>query len=129
MKTRAILCISVLFAVGLLMAQGNPGSQNAKGDVTVRGCVVMSGGHYVLVQTDPGSTYQLESGSSAVGLDQHLGDQVEVTGWESASLSTTSDLATPGTPSAVTLSVTSIRTLSERCSGEIGASSVAVPKP
>ena len=61
--------LAVLFAVSLLMAQSDPGqssnaskahSKSSKGDVTVQGCVAMSfGGSYVLMQTDPGNTYEL----------------------------------------------------------------------
>lgn len=125
MTTTKMLFLAVLFAVGLLMAQSGrdqPGSANkadakdSKGEVTVQGCLAVVTGSYVLMQTDPGNTYKLEEGSRTVKLGPHLGEQVEVTGWRSASLSTSSDaLNIVGSPSSETLMVTSIRTLAGRC--------------
>ena len=130
---------AVVFAVSSLMAQSDPHqsgiaskahSKDSK-DVTVQGCVAISFGDYVLVQTDPGNTYELEKGSRKIKLGPHLGEHVEVTGSERPSLSTSSDVlgGRMGSPSSVTIVVTSIRTIEKRCTatGEAGASAVAAP--
>jgi hypothetical protein len=124
MRPKLIL-FALLFGVSSFMAQTNPDqsgaskgpSKNSKGDVTVRGCVAMSfGGSYVLMQTDPGNTYELEKGSRKIRLGPHLGEQVEVTGWERPTLSKSSDaFSRIGSASSVTLMVTSIRTIERRC--------------
>jgi len=132
--------VAVLFAVGSLMAQSDPDqsgiaskahSKNSKGDVTVQGCFAMSfGGSYVLMQTDPGNTYELEKGSRKIKLGPHLGEHVEVTGWERPSLNKSSDALTRiGSASPVTIMVTSVRTIARRCTatGEASASPVAAP--
>jgi hypothetical protein len=65
------------------------------------------------MQTDPGNSYELES--RKIKLGSHLGEQVEVTGWESPFLSTSSDTVNrQGSPSSVTIMVTSIRTIAKR---------------
>lgn len=130
---------AVLFAFSSLMAQSDPHqsgiaskahSKDSK-DVTVQGCVAISfGGSYVLMQFDPGNTYELEKGSRKIKLGPHLGEHVEVTGWERPSLSTSSDIFSRiGSASSVTIMVTSIRTIEKRCTatGEAGASPVAAP--
>lgn len=130
---------AVLFAFSSLTAQSDPHqsgvaskahSKDSK-DVTVQGCVAISfGGSYVLMQFDPGNTYELEKGSRKIKLGPHLGEHVEVTGWERPSLSTSSDIFSRiGSASSVTIMVTSIRTIEKRCTatGEAGASPVAAP--
>jgi len=96
----------------------SPASQtpaDSSGQVTIQGCVDRSRGDYILIQTDPGMTYELRS-TGKIKLRQYLGQQVEVTGTKSASLSTSSDaIAFGGSPSPVTLSVGSIKTLAKRC--------------
>jgi hypothetical protein len=124
MRPKLIL-FALLFGVTSLMAQTNPDqsgarngpSKNSKGDITVQGCVGMSfGGSYVLMQFDPGNSYELEKGSRKIKLGPHLGEQVEVTGWERPTLSKSSDAFTRiGSASPVTLMVTSIRTIERRC--------------
>ena len=108
--------LTVLFTAGQLMGQSAP--QRPSGEMTVQGCVSVSGAHFVLVQTDPGNVYQLEASNDTVMLDRYLGQQVEVTGRESVSLSATSDLARPGSPSSVSLTVRSVRPLAGRCTAE-----------
>jgi hypothetical protein len=137
MKNMTLL--TVLFAVSSLMAQSDPHqsgiaskahSKDSK-DVTVQGCVAMSfGGSYVLMQTDPGNTYELEKGSRKIKLGPHLGEHVEVSGWKRPSLNTSSDVFSRiGSASSVTIMVTSIRTIEKRCTatGEASASPVAAP--
>jgi len=125
MKMKGIPFLVVLFAVSSLMAQSAPdrsgsankaSSKNSKSEITVQGCLGRSTGDYILIQTDPGNTYELEKGSRRMKLGPHLGEQVEVTGWKSPSLSTSSDsLNRFGAPSSVTIMVTSIRTIEKEC--------------
>jgi hypothetical protein len=89
---------------------------NPKGQVTLQGCVDRSRGDYILIQAHPGMTYEIHS-TGKIKLRHYMGQQVEVTGTESASLSTSSDaIAFGGSPSPVTLSVKSIKTLAKQCS-------------
>ena len=118
--------LPVLFAVASLLAQNDanqPGNSskkhsNSKGDITVQGCVGRSTGYYVLMQFDPGDTYNLEEGNNKIKLGPHLGEQVEVTGWESPVLGTSSSAFYRFPASAATLMVTSIKTVGRRCAAE-----------
>jgi hypothetical protein len=81
----------------------------------VQGCVGRSSGDYILMKQDPGMTYELQA-TGKTKLRQYLGQQVEVTGTESPSMSTSSDTsARAGSPSPVTLTVTSIKTIDKEC--------------
>jgi hypothetical protein len=135
MKKKALL--AVLFAAGSFMAQSGSGqssgankrhSKYSRGEVTVRGCLSITSGDYVLVQTDPGASYELD-GRRKIKLGPHLGEQVEVTGWESPSLSTSSDIFNKlGSPSSVTIMVTSIRMIAKECTArEVTANSAVAP--
>ncbi|MGA2353418.1 MAG: hypothetical protein ABSG02_02910 [Terriglobales bacterium] len=96
------------------MSQDTP--KDSKGQVTQRGCVSRFGGDYVLMKTNPAVTYELQA-TNHIKLSKYLGQRVEVTGKESASLSTSSDTSTRGSnPSPVTLTITSIKTLDKECS-------------
>jgi len=128
---KKIACVAVLCAVSLLVGRSDAkqlssASRNPSkpgGDITVQGCVARSTGYYILMRTDPGNTYNLEEGSATVKLGSYLGEQVEVTGWESPQLSNSSSVFYDTAPSAVTVMVTSIKTIAERCTeGEITAS-------
>jgi PEGA domain len=80
------------------------------------------------MQTGPSNTYNLEEGSRKIKLGPHLGQQVEVTGWESPALSTSSSSSFTTAASAVTLMVTSIRTIAVRCTAdEVNGGAVAAP--
>ncbi len=114
MKSMMVLLATVL-AAGLVMAQTNAGQTSS--DVTVRGCVSMSAAHFVLVQTDPGNTYQLEP-TADISFDAYLGQQVEVSGSEATSLGSTSDLGRPGSPSPVTVKAKSVRKIADRCTAD-----------
>lgn len=121
MKTTTIL-LAALFAVSSLIAQSGPGQSGGANkrhsknpDVTVQGCLGVDKGDYVLMQTDPGNIYKLAE-SHKIKLDPHLGEQVEVTGWERSSLSTSSDTFVAGRGvSPVTLVVESVRMLAKQC--------------
>ena len=98
----------------------NPGQEKSKvskGQITVQGCVATSSGDYTLFKQDPAITYELEAtGKSKIKLGQYLGQQVEVTGAESPSLSTSSDFLTrSGSPSSMTLTITSIKAIKKWC--------------
>jgi hypothetical protein len=121
--TKKIAYLALLCAVSLLVGrsdakQPSSGSRKApssRGDITVQGCVARSSGYYTLVRTDPGNTYNLEEASRTVKLGPYLGEQVEVTGRESPQLSNSSSFFYDTGPSAVTVMVTSIKTIAVRC--------------
>jgi len=125
----------VLFAVSSLMAQSGPGQSSGANkrhsknpEVTVQGCLSAAKGDYTLMQTDPGNTYELEV-THKIKLGPHLGEQVEVTGWERPSLATSSDtfLNRRGS-SSVTIVVESIRMLAKRCTvREVNANPETAP--
>lgn len=113
----------LLLSGSFVLAQdkpSNPGQEKSKvskGQITVQGCVATSSGDYTLFKQDPAITYELAAtGKSKIKLGQYLGQQVEVTGTESPSLSTSSDFLTrSGSPSSVTLTITSIKTIKKWC--------------
>jgi hypothetical protein len=118
MIASAKLGFIVLLAGSFLLSQDSvPGNQSkpSKGLVTVQGCVSRSSGDYILIKQDPGMTYELQA-SGKTKLRNYLGQQVEVIGTESPSLSTSSDgLARTGSPASVTLTITSIKTIAKEC--------------
>jgi hypothetical protein len=134
MKTITAI-VAALLAVAALNAQSGPDpsggakkhhSRHPKDEVTLKGCVSDANGGYTLMQTDPGDTYELES--RKIDLGAHLGEMVEVTGWESTSLSTSSDtLARGGSASPVTIMVTSIKTVVKECTPRVTANAVVTP--
>lgn len=109
------LLFALLFSSAFLLAQDSaPGNSNgSKGQVTVQGCVSRSSGDYILMQQDPGVSYELQA-TGKTKLHKYMGQQVEVTGTESPSLSTSSDSARR-TAAPVTLTITSIRTVAKEC--------------
>jgi hypothetical protein len=117
------LILVLLLSASLSLAQEPAGPDNtkhAKGQVTVQGCLSRSSGDYVLFKIDPGVTYQLQA-SGKIRLHSYLGQRVEVTGKESPSMSTSSDVMTrTGSASPVTITVGSIRTLAKECSAGEG---------
>jgi hypothetical protein len=116
-------CIVLLFSLGSLLAQESSASKtsahsskDSKGQVTVQGCVTRSSGDYILIKQDPGMTYELQA-TGKIKFHPYLGQRVEVTGTESPSMSTSSDaMARMGSPSSVTLTITSIKTIEKECS-------------
>jgi hypothetical protein len=115
------LCIALLLAATLWAQDSLPDSssqrpaKHSKQPVTVQGCVSRSSGDYILFKQDPGMTYELQA-TGKTKLRNYLGQQVEVTGTESASLSTSSDaLARTGSPASVTLTITSIKSIAKEC--------------
>ena len=116
------LWLAVLLSASFLVAQDSnptpPSQQDSKGskdEVTLQGCVARRTGDYILVKQNPVGTYILQA-TGKIKLGPYLGQRVEVTGTESPSLSTSSDaLSRLGSPSPVTLSVTSIKTVAKQC--------------
>ncbi len=113
---------AVLSGSFLLAQNSNPGnpsqqkSKDSKGQVTVEGCVGRSSGDYILTKQDPGMTYELQA-TGKIRLRKYLGQRVEVTGKESPSMSTSSDVLTrTGSPASVTITVGSIKTIEKECS-------------
>jgi hypothetical protein len=110
-KTKMLL--PLLLVAGWVMAQTNPDPPlKNKSQIAVQGCVSRSSGDYVLMQLDPGNSYVLHSANN-IKLEHYLGQEVEVTGTKSATLSDTSD-AGRSAPST-TVTVNSIRTISREC--------------
>lgn len=92
-------------------------SKKSKDEVTVTGCVSRLNTDYILMQTDPGNSYELQS--RKVHFHDYLGQEVEVTGTKSPSMSTSSDFLTKAGPaSPVTINVDSIKTVHKECSEE-----------
>ena len=112
----------LLLSSGILLAQNNNPSatsqhkpRGSKGELTVQGCVGRFSGDYILTKQDPAITYELQT-TGKIKLRQYLGQWVEVTGSEGPSMSTSSDALTKtGSASAVTLTITSIKTVAKEC--------------
>jgi hypothetical protein len=113
-----MLGIVLLLCGGLLLAQDNPAKsdsvKDAKGQVTVTGCVSRANGDYILMKQD--LSYQLES-TRKMRLKNYLGQRVEITGYMSPTLSTSSDAMNKvGSAAPETLNIRSIKTLDRECS-------------
>lgn len=111
----------LLLSSSLLAQESNPSatsqtkSKDAKGVVTLQGCVGRFSGDYILTKQDPAITYELQA-TGKIKLRHYLGQRVEVTGSEAPSMSTSSDALTKtGSASSVTLTITSIKTISQEC--------------
>lgn len=119
---KKLLFVTLLLSGSFLLAQDSSpantdqqGSKDSKGQVTMRGCVSRSSGDYTLIRQDPAMTYELQ-GTHGIKLRRYLGQRVEVTGKQSPSMSTSSDAMTrTGSPSPVTLTITSIKTIDKDC--------------
>ena len=95
-------------------------SKHSKGEVTVQGCVSRASGDYILMKQDPGMTYELQA-TGKIKLRKYLGQRVEVTGKPSPSMSTSSDsISKTGSPSPVTLTISSINTIAKECTARSG---------
>lgn len=112
--------LALLFSAVFAVAQDSttPAQDSSKHDknwVTVQGCVSRANGDYILIKQDPAITYELHK-TGKIKLHDYLGQRVEVSGDTSASLSTSSDaMSRSGSPSPITLSVSSIKTLDKQC--------------
>lgn len=111
---KAVLA-AILLAGGFVLAQTNQDDSlhSKKQQITVRGCVARSSGHFMLMQTDPGNSYVLET--AAVDISQYLGQEVEVIGSETHSQSNSSHATREGAGSSLGIHVDSINTISQKC--------------
>jgi hypothetical protein len=116
-----IWAVLLLLSSSLLAQDSNPSatsqpkSKDAKGQVTVQGCVGKFSGDYILTKQDPAITYELQA-TGKIKLRNYLGQRVEVTGSEGPSMSTSSDALTKtGSASSVTITITSIKTIAKQC--------------
>jgi cellobiose phosphorylase len=119
---RVFLLFAALSCVSLALAQeakpaATPASpKHSKGEVTIQGCVSRLSGDYVLMKQDPAVTYELQA-TGKIRFRHYLGQRVEVTGEQGPTMSTSSDALTKtGSASPVTITVRSIKTLSQECS-------------
>ncbi len=115
---RKLSFVLLLLSSFLLAQESNPSRQNSKtskGQITVQGCVSRSSGDYVLMKHDLGMSYQLHA-TGKVRLAHYLGQQVEATGEESPSMSTSSNSSGIMSSPSVALTITSIKTIEKRCS-------------
>jgi hypothetical protein len=116
-----LLFAALLLSGGLLAGQDMPATSNpsdakdSKGHVTMQGCVSRANGDFVLMKQDPAITYELQA-TNKIKLSHYMGQRVEVTGKESASLATSSDSITRVSPAPTTLTINSIRTIDKECS-------------
>jgi len=117
-KLWTVLLLSGSFLSAQDRNPSNLSRHNAKAskeEITVQGCVGRSSGDYILTKQNPAMTYELQA-TGKTKLRNYLGQQVEVTGKESPSLSTSSDaLNKTGSASSVTLTITSIRAINKEC--------------
>src|SRR5580700_3239541 len=111
---KTILLMLMVFVGGWLMAQDQSqhSPKEKKGQITVQGCVSRSSGDYILMQSDPANSYVLHAAEN-IKLGQYLGQQVKVTGTKSSTMSDSSDAGR--SVSAVTLTVSSVKTISKEC--------------
>jgi len=114
--------LTLLLSAAVLIAQdGNSASPQAKNsktskdEVTVQGCVSRANGDYILMKPNVGVTYELQA-TGKTRLKNYLGQRVEVTGYESPTLSSSSDaINRVGSASPVTLTISAIKTIDRNC--------------
>jgi hypothetical protein len=112
-----LLCSAVSFAQSTDKGQSNAAdqqpSQKNKGEITATGCVSRSNSNFILMDAGRGNSYQLQ-GTKNLKLGTYLGQEVEVTGVESPSLSTSSPRS--HSASSVTITIRLIKSVQKRCS-------------
>jgi hypothetical protein len=117
----ALFCASVAIAQQANQDQSaDPSRSSSKrdtGPVTMRGCLGKFGEDYTLTRPNAQQTYELQ-GSKGIKLSKYLGKQVEVTGTEGPSMGTTApNEAATGSASPITITVTSVKTIEQKCLG------------
>jgi hypothetical protein len=115
-----ILCVVLLLSGGLLLAQDNAAktesAKDSKGQTTVTGCVSISNGDYILMKQN--LSYELQP-AKKMRLKNYLGRRVEITGYTSPTMSTSSDAMNKvGSAAPETLNIHSIKILDTQCSGQ-----------
>lgn len=117
MKRTFVLVLLLLGSLTLVQAVGADQnvSNHKNGELTVRGCVSKQAGDYILMQEDPGNSYELTSGNH-IKFSSYLGQRVEVSGQKSPTMATSSDEGDrQGAGSSVTITVKSIKTIAKEC--------------
>ena len=104
--------LTVLGVVLSLVLSVNPSQSKAKDEITVIGCVSKLNTTFILEQSDPAISYQLEE-SKQIKVGPYLGQEVEVTGVESPAMSSSSPKASTANP--LTITVHSIKSIRKRC--------------
>jgi hypothetical protein len=115
---RRLVTLAISLAIFLTLAKGQEQAQQGKkkkNEVTIQGCMGRMSGDYLLFQTDPGNSYVLEAGRK-IKLERYMGQQVEVTGTEHPTLSTSTNFTRRRAGSPVTIVVESINTVARECS-------------
>lgn len=119
---KKLLFFTVLLSCSFLLAQdaapvdNQQRSNNSSGPVTVRGCVSMANGDYILMKENPPDTYELQA-TGKTRLKNYLGQRVEVSGNQAPTLSSSSDaMARQGSAAPITITIKSIKTIDKNCS-------------
>jgi hypothetical protein len=123
MKKLLLNLLAFLLLAGWVVAQQNNSDQSNAADqssskqgdrqITLQGCLAKSGSDYTL-RANGRKPYQLQGHSR--DLDRHLGEMVEVQGYQSNSLSTTGPTeASSGSASPLMVQVNSIRKIEDKC--------------
>ncbi|HTA23876.1 MAG TPA: hypothetical protein VK763_10105 [Terriglobales bacterium] len=117
------LLICASFAITQQATQDQSGSASRSsadqnnGRVTMRGCLGKFGEDYTLTRRNAEETYELQA-SKGIKLSKYLGQQVEVTGTKGPSMGTTApNEAVTGSASPITITVTSVKTIEQKCLG------------
>jgi hypothetical protein len=121
---RMAMWVGLVLVASFMWGRSNPAAtsnqaqdtNNDHGQVTVRGCVGIENGDYVLTKQDPANTYQLQK-AEKVKLKKYLGQRVEITGKTTETIPSSEDEINgrAGSASPVTIMVKSIRTISKQC--------------
>jgi hypothetical protein len=123
---KKVLFVTLLLSGSLLLAQNSTAANNdqrtaqnvpdSNGKITVTGCVSEFNGDYTLIKDSPAITYELQA-TGKTHLKNYLGHRVQVIGRQQESLSTSSDaMSREGSPSPLTIKISSIKTLDRDCS-------------
>ncbi|MFY9741046.1 MAG: hypothetical protein WA252_04680 [Candidatus Sulfotelmatobacter sp.] len=123
---KKVLFVTLLLSGGLIFAQNSAAANNdqrtaqnvpdSHGKVMVTGCVSEFNGDYTLIKDSPAMTYELQA-TGKTHLKDYLGHRVQVIGRQQESLSTSSDaMSREGSPSPLTIKISSIKTLDRDCS-------------
>jgi hypothetical protein len=95
-------------------AQSQQAKKHGAETVTMQGCVSRESSDFILMQSNPGNSYVLD-GPRKIKLDQFLGQQVEVTGIERPTMSSSNNFTRRRAGSSVTIWLDSIKTISKEC--------------
>lgn len=115
---KSILTALLLAATFAWAQDAKPAADNTKHDkdsITIQGCVSRSSGDYILIKQNPAMTYELQA-AGKIHLRNYLGQRVEVSGEQGPTMSSSSDaMNKTGSASAVTITVSSIKTIDKEC--------------